>query len=59
MISAPQTTDGQPLRAHPRTVLAARDPKLKAFLEAAFNPYRQFQADKLGEEWIRELRGAE
>lgn len=54
-----QTTDGQPLRAHPKTISAARTPKLRAFLEAAFNPFRQFQADSLGEEWIRELRGAE
>ena len=54
-----QTTDGQPLRAHSKTISAARTPKLRAFLEAAFNPFRQFQADKLGEEWIRELRGAE
>ena len=59
MIAAPQTTDGQPLRAHPKTIRAARTPKLKAFLEAAFNPFRQFQADSLGEEWIRELRGVE
>ena len=54
-----QTSDGQPLRAHSRPIQAARSPKLRAFLEAALNPFRQFQADKLGEEWIKELRGAE
>lgn len=51
-----QTTDGQPLRAHPKTISAAKSPKLRAFLEAALNPYRQFQADRLGEEWIQDLR---
>ena len=54
-----QTADGQPLRAHSRPIQAAKGPKLRAFLEAALNPYRQFQADRLGEEWIKELRGAE
>lgn len=44
-----QTTDGQPLRAHSRTIQAAKNQKLRAFLEAALNPFRQFQADRLGE----------
>lgn len=52
-----QTTDGQPLRSHSHPIQAAKSAGLQAFLEAALNPYRQFQADKLGEEWIQELRG--
>lgn len=51
-----QTRDGVPLDRCARMV-KTKSPKLQAFLEAALNPYRQFQADKLGEEWIQELRG--
>lgn len=56
MIPVHQTTDGQPLRAHSRPIQAAKSPKLREFLEAALNPFRQFQADRLGEEWIQDLR---
>lgn len=55
MLSA-NTTDGQPLRAHSRPIQVAKSPKLREFLEAALNPFRQFQADRLGEEWIQDLR---
>lgn len=32
-------------------------PKLREFLEACLYPFRQFQADLLGESFIQELRG--
>lgn len=50
-----QTLDGVPLDRCTRMV-KTKSPKLQAFLEAALNPFRQFQADKLGEDWIQELR---
>lgn len=51
------TTDGKSPRERPRTIQAAKTPKLREFLEAALHPYRQFQADRLGEAWIIEFRG--
>jgi hypothetical protein len=51
-----QTRDGVPLDRCAR-MIRTKSASLQAFLEAALNPYRQFQADKLGEEWIQELRG--
>lgn len=32
-------------------------PILRAYLEACLHPFRQFQADLLGETFIQELRG--
>ena len=32
-------------------------PKLREYLEACLHPFRQFQADQLGESFIQELRG--
>lgn len=56
-MTASITTDGQPLRERPRRPIVAHSPKLRAFLEASLHPFRQFQANALGEEWIKELRG--
>ena len=49
------TTDGLPPRARwfPPEV---SDWKLRAFLNAAKSDIRQYQADSLGESWIRDLR---
>ena len=49
------------LRVRPSRSEVPRDlihrPKLREFLDACLHPFRQFQADMLGEAFIQELRG--
>ena len=51
-------TDITELRAKaPSPITVAKSPTLRAFLLAGLSPYGQYQADGLGERWIKELRG--
>ena len=55
------TTDGHPLRREPLPSPAAgwrSASSAWSFLAAARSGIRQYQADQLGEQFIRELRGA-